>query len=353
MAYLAGNPEKFATTADYFDEPRFVARACPIPLPPPDNEGFVEAMRLLGRILAAARGKKALLLYGSNSRWYPDMLAAAIVGLWPKRYRPVIVLTGDTWEPKPGLRHLVNRLVVKLADRAISRYTVVSTDELHIFPHAWGVAEAKMRFCPWGVTARDHDDETDTFATPPGDYIFVGGNTYRDYEPLLAAARQLPGYHFLMATACLSGRADLPPNITVRSVRYSEFMVLMRSAAVVIAPIRLGLRRTAGLLTLLNAMWLGKPTIVTDALGARDYIQDGETGLIVDGTPESYVEALRWMLDPGNRDQVTSLCARAHRVVSEQFTFENHVISLLAVLDEAISEAARGPVSPDIQVKAA
>lgn len=184
-------------------------------------------MRLLGRILQAARKEDALLLYSTASPWYPDMLAAAIVGLWPKRHR------------------------------------------------------------------------------------------------------------------------------SVRPVRYREFMALMRSATVVVSPVRLGMRRTAGLLTFLNAMWLKKPTIATNALGVKDYIQDGETGLIVDGTPGSYVKALRWVLDPANRDQVTCLCAKAHQVVSEQFTFENHVFSLLTVLDEAMSETTCARVSPHIKVKSA
>lgn len=345
------NYKTIATTVDYVDEPLFAARAHLIPLPPPDNEDFVEAMRLLFRILQTARNEEVLLLYSTTSRWYPDLLAAAVMGIWPRRLRPVIVLTGDMWEPKRPLRHLFNRFLIKLADRAIDRYAVVSTAELQLFPRIWGVDPAKMRFCPWGVTGRDHEKLGDE--APPGNYIFVGGNTYRDYEPLLEAVWQLPEYHFLMATTCLQDRSDLPPNVVVRPVRYREYMALMRLATAVISPVRLGMRRTAGLLTFLNAMWLKKPTIVTDALGVRDYVQDGETGLIVDGTPDSYVKALRWILDPANRDRVAYLGEKAHQVVAQQFTFENHVIALLEVLDEAAQGAAAADHSSQFRINAA
>ena len=46
-------------------------------------------------------------------------------------------------------------------------------------------------------------------------------------------------------------------------------------------------------------MILEKLTIVTNTLGVRDHIKNGETALVVDGTPESYAE--------GNKPSIRSI----------------------------------------------
>jgi glycosyltransferase involved in cell wall biosynthesis len=87
-------------------------------------------------------------------------------------------------------------------------------------------------------------------------------------------------------------------------------------------------------------MWLRRPTIVTDTLGVRDHVRHRETALIVEGSPESYLEALRWIFDPQNQAAVQRLRHNARRVVQEQFSFEKHIARLLNIMDETIGDNA-------------
>jgi glycosyltransferase involved in cell wall biosynthesis len=64
-------------------------------------------------------------------------------------------------------------------------------------------------------------------------------------------------------------------------------------------------------------MYLRKPTIVTDSMSVRDYVTDGENGLVVDGTPEGYVEALSCTLDPDNAARIAAMTENAHRRARE------------------------------------
>ena len=328
----------FATTVDYLSDPRFAARTRLVRRPPPG--GLKEAASIFGRILRAALKENVLLLTSSWGRLHPDILAAAVIGLWPARLRPVVVLMGCMWEPNDGARAPLEKTIMKLADRTIDRYVVQSTEELRVFPETWGVDPAKVRFCPFFFSFTQEDLAAAENALEEG-YIFAGGNSHRDYEPLLAAAQCMPERRFIFATHLLDQHRDLPPNVQAGPVSHHEFVLLMRSAAVTVVPIRRGLRRAVGQQTYLNAMWLRKPTIVTDTLGVRDHVHHRETALIVEGTPESYVEALRWVFDPHNREEIERLGNNARRVVQEQFSFEKHIARLLKIMDEAIYETAR------------
>lgn len=329
----------FATTLNYPGAPGFVARTHLVKRPPPG--GLKEATGIIGRILWTALKEDVLLLTSSWGRIHPDILAAAMMGFWPKRLRPTVVLMGCMWEPNNGIRAPLEKAIVKLADRAIDRYVVQSTEELSIFPKTWDVDPAKMRFCPFFYSFTE-EDLVATTGDPEEDYIFAGGNSHRDYEPLVEAARRMPGRRFIFATHLLEHRTNLPPNVQAGLVSHPEFVSLMRSAAATVVPIRRGLRRAVGQQTYLNAMLLRKPTVVTDTLGVRDHICHRQTALIVDGSPESYVEALEWILDPKNREEVDRLRRNAHNVVQEEFSLEKHVTRLLNIMDEAIYEAANG-----------
>jgi glycosyltransferase involved in cell wall biosynthesis len=83
-------------------------------------------------------------------------------------------------------------------------------------------------------------------------------------------------------------------------------------------------------------MFLAKPTIVNDTLGVRDHIRHMETGLIVDGSAGSYVEALNWVFNPNNREAVKCMNAAAQNDVLERFSFDRHIECVLEILDQEI-----------------
>ncbi|MCA9875090.1 MAG: glycosyltransferase family 4 protein [Anaerolineales bacterium] len=329
----------FASTVSGWGDPRFAARARFIPIPgrldkvPRGKFSFADEARLFWRVLRAARQERVLLLFSSRGYLKPELLATAVIGLWPKRWRPDIIFYGEMYEPNTDWRRFIEPLLMKLADRAVFRYAVHSQAEVPVFAHLWGIDESKVRSCSFyhkkagsGVTVTDK---------PRGRHIFAGGTSFRDYEPLLDAARLLPDHEFVIATNRLDNHPQIPPNVRAGLVSPSEFDTLIDTAAAVVVPLRRDVHRIIGMLTYLQAMWAKKPTIVSDTLGVREYVADGETGLIVTGTPESYVAAIEWVLDPANNGRIQQMCTAAHRAVNQQFTIENHVSRLLAIVDEA------------------
>ena len=337
-------PNMFASTVSGWGDARFAARARPIFVPDRMNKVPRGKFRLLDeaalffRVIKAARAERVLLLFSSRGYLKPELLAAAFIGLWPKRWRPYIVFYGEMYEPDTGLRGLTEPWVMKLANRAVFRFALHSAAEIPVFSRLWGINESKIRSCSFfNKNARPDVVVPDK---PRGQHIFAGGTSFRDYEPLLAAARLMPDQEFVIATNRLDDHPAIPANVRAGLVTPAEFDQLIDTAAAVVVPLRTDVHRITGMLTYLQAMWAKKPTIVSDTLGVREYVADGKTGIIVDGSPASYVAAIQWVLDPANNGRIHHMCTLAHNTVREQFTIENHVTQLLAIMDEALEAAS-------------
>lgn len=114
-------------------------------------------------------------------------------------------------------------------------------------------------------------------------YLFAGGNADRDYGFFFEAVREL-ALPCLLATnrsKTLEG-LQVPGNVRVVSATPGEFRQLMARARVVVMPMRATLLHAGAQQSILNAMYMGKPVVLTDPEGGADYIQHEKTGLLVE-----------------------------------------------------------------------
>jgi glycosyltransferase involved in cell wall biosynthesis len=244
-----------------------------------------------------------------------------ILGFLPRRYRPALMLVGEMWEPNNGLRGLVEKVVVRLVDRAVDRYVVCSRDDKQAFCALWGIDPDKV-----GIALSYYHlsaQELEGLPPPNGGHIFAGGDSGRDYAPLVEAARQFPDTRFILATAWRSSK-PVPPNVDIVLAKrtrtsHAEFVRLLRTARASVVPLQQGMKRSVGQQTYLNSMALGKPTVVARALGLSDHVEDGEHALVVDGTTSGYVSALTRLLDPQNQENIAAMAERG-RVRAASFT---------------------------------
>lgn len=294
--------------------------------------------RALLHILRQARQKQVVMLSSST---LVECLAIARMGTWPRSQQPVVILFGDMFGGKSRLKRLVMRLLIKVMDRAVDGYIVQSTDDQRIFSRTWKINPRKVHVALFGYTF--HDSEIRDSDIRTGDYIFAGGNSQRDYDTLVEVARQMPEQRFIFATWKLQGRHDIPANVIAEPVPRKQYLRLMAESRLVVTAIRRGLLRAVGQQTYLNAMRLGKLSIVNkrDVLGLQDYIVHGQTGLLVDGSPQSYVAAIRWALDPQNAEQVQKICLAAQRVVQADFSYEHFLQRLSAAANTIILSSSK------------
>jgi hypothetical protein len=249
-----------------------------------------------------------------------------------------VVITDCTWSRGSSF---ADRLIVRAGSRLIDgphvTYCVLSSGECTTFPQTWGVRPTQVVFTPFCHTLTE--DELNTPTAVDGG-VFAGGDSFRDYETLIEAMRGLPATATL-ASGQFADRHDLPANVRAGRVPHRRFVELLAGASVVVVPLVETVDRSAGQQTYLNAMALGKPVIVTDVLGARDYIEDGRTGVLTrPRDPVQLAAALRWALNRSRRD-VPEMAARAREVARTRFTSDNYLARVLAVAESAAEAGSR------------
>jgi glycosyltransferase involved in cell wall biosynthesis len=133
----------------------------------------------------------------------------------------------------------------------------------------------------------------------PGDYVFAGGYSNRDYDLLVRCAERFPDQEFVIACSNIN-RIDTPtpPNVRITSERdWASFHKLLGHSKIVVVPLleRVG---SSGQMVTLAAMEAGKPTIVADSDALSQYIRDEVTGFVYRmGDETSLGHRLRWCLN--------------------------------------------------------
>lgn len=284
----------------------------------------------IGAIVRRAGGYDAVVLDGSARR---DQVAAALVRRLARG--TAIVVADSTWKAAGGLDTVVNRLGIRMIDGTRTSFVVGSSFEAERFASTWRLRSSRVRFVPWAVTVKDDEESTDNGR------VFAGGNSLRDYAPLIAAAPHIGAPVDIATTAVTRAElgATVPANLTIGPHPQAEYDAMLRAAAVVVVPLLARGDRSSGQTTYVNAMARGKAIVVTDTPGVRDYIQDGETGLIVaPGDAGAMAQAVRRLLqDPAERARIGQ---RAREHALSQFTLTHYATRLLEVVDETLASPA-------------
>lgn len=326
---LDGDAPRIATTLSYPRRPQWASRVQVVDTSSMSRAAAVRA------IVSMSADCDVLVLDGSIGirALNPDLAAAAIVAR--RRRPPAIVIAECNWKGGSGyLDRVLRSAGIRAIDGAVAVYCVVSSAEIESFPVTWGIDADRVAFTPFYYTLSE--DELCQEVTDDGG-VFAGGNPMRDYGTLVEAARHLP-VPVTIATSRkeVTGRADLPPNVSAGPIPHDDYVRRLRSAAVVAIPLRGETERSGGEQTYLNAMALGKLVVVSDGPGARDYIEDGVTGILVPPhDPAAMRDAIGWALAEANRDEVRRIGDAAREHVLAGFGPDRWVERLLDIAERA------------------
>lgn len=291
-----------------------------------------------------ARRAEAVIVRGTSgsAERYRDLLAAVAVRVLAPRTR--VVVSDATIEPRSrafgerGLRGRAGaigaRTVIHLIDSPRVTWCVLSRAEVERFPRTWGLTRGRVVFTPFPTTLPAEGSQLDG---PPGDHLFSGGNSLRDYELLRQAAA---GLDVRVVVATSSWRPQQSqPGLEVAATSHEQFVRLMATSRAVVLCLAPAARST-GQQTYLNAMALGRPTLVTDSDGVRDHIEDGVTGVVMPATVEGVRAAIRDLLDPARGEHYAAMGKRAREVVSRDYSSDGYRRRLV--------EVARGNQVPSV-----
>jgi glycosyltransferase involved in cell wall biosynthesis len=291
----------------------------------------------------------------SRAPWRPDVVLA-----WNERQgipavaretvsrRRIPVVSGAIWATEPSRQRLL------AARNWLSRCAavfVLSTAQLA--PLREIISPARVRHLPFGIDTQyftaTGPSPTSVMALPPeverllnhhAVVLSVGNDGDRDHATLGAAmslisrptnlGNESPRLLLASRTA-----AAIPnqPGLHVPSLSASQLLGSLRRARVFAVATRPNLH-VSGMTALLEAMSVGLPVVASRTPGMSDYVQDGETGLLVDcGDEQGFARALRDLLaDPDRAAAMGDAAARRVRERNDVSLMQRRIADLVRQL---------------------
>jgi glycosyltransferase involved in cell wall biosynthesis len=202
-------------------------------------------------------------------------------------HKPVVAWLFNVGTCNTGLRR-------KLAQMSLSHidYFVVHTRrEIEIYSEWLGLPTDRFEFLPYQASDIAIEYQED-LQTP---FIASLGSAHRDFPTLFEAVKQLN-----IKTVVATGKGaveglSIPEQVELPfGISRAECFRLAQQARLNIVPLQPKEGVTAaGQVTLVEAMFMGRPLIVTNFYGAEDYIIHGKTGWLVEpNSLESMTEAI-------------------------------------------------------------
>ena len=187
---------------------------------------------------------------------------------------------------------------------------------------------APVVFVPFGVDAaafRPLGGDTDT------DLVSVGADPRRDFVLLLGVAQRHPelSVRIVASAEHARGLGQLPDNVAVETdIPLADVRARLAAARVVALPVRDN-SYSGATTTLLQAMALGKPVVVsrTDAIATGYSLEDGVNCRLVEpGDGEAFERAVLEMLT--GADAAAAIGIRAREAVERSLTWERYTNAL-------------------------
>ena len=225
---------------------------------------------------------------------------------------------------RAGLVTKFKSLFIRFCLRRVHLIIVSSSVEVDKFAGYFHLPSKKICCNPLGIDPPKAEPHR-------GDYIFSGGRSNRDYRTFCTAVDGLKSPVQIIAQKFNLEHVAVPPNVTVRYGLFGEaFDRALADCRFAVIPLDRP-EESSGQLVLLAAMYLGKAVIITDNKAVHDYVQDGQTALLV---PPHDPSAMRAAIERLLNDEALAqrVGAAARRRVLDHFLFETTMKRLVAYL---------------------
>jgi glycosyltransferase involved in cell wall biosynthesis len=173
-----------------------------------------------------------------------------------------------------GEKRFIQRMLKFLLDDKKVILTIHAKSELNYFLKVVGLTKAKIEYFPYCQDVPAVDDTCGKGKK----YIFTGGNSNRDYECLLKAAKNV-NHDFIVACSELNDIPHELPNVKIlRNLSVDAFHGYLKNSTLVVIPLKHD-TGSSGQAVILAAMSFNKAVICTDIESLSEYITPDVTGI--------------------------------------------------------------------------
>jgi glycosyltransferase involved in cell wall biosynthesis len=282
------------------------------------NKVLTMAYRTLTSVNAVFKARKADVIVSHG----PYMAFYCAFFIWLFRIKTLHVSYSFNFAELPRGMALKR---MKLIFKKIDCLVVSSEMERDLYADYFDIPIDAIDFVRWGVAEPDFN-LTQLLSDIP--YVSAVGGNSRDYRAFMAAMKELPEIPAItvMRPHNLVG-LDVPSNVKVLvNTSKDEALSIIKNSAVSVLPLA-GSETPCGHVTIVVAMYLGVPCVVTDSSGVSDYVTHEKTGLLckansVDALSESISRLL------SDIDLRSDLAKNAEEFVRKECSENNYVTHL-------------------------
>jgi glycosyltransferase involved in cell wall biosynthesis len=241
------------------------------------------------------------------------------------KQKRIIIALNIIAHPRNGMIDKLRQWIFQPVMNMPSYYITVNS-ELYIeeYSHRFKVAQEKFHVLSDPIQV--HEDNLNHFSK--GNYIFVGGEAQRDWETLFQASEYLPEISFVCIARKKYFNHNLVVPINMKLIFDTDeemFYDYMKHSNLVIIPLKSHL--PSGLIILLRAAMMLKPIIATNTPSVRNYIINGENGLLVEhGNPKELAEKIKLLNNDPNLNK--KLAISLFEYINENFSQKSYAKKL-------------------------
>ena len=192
------------------------------------------------------------------------------------RFHPPVVIWEVPWSQGWTYREIVSRLAIPRADCSV----VFSSNQIQMLRSLYG-EQTPVAFIPFCIDVDFYRPMPRPAGVEP--YVFSCGlDAGRDFGLLLEVSANIPGRIVIKTGRDFTLDQGVYSNVTVshERVSYPAFRELYAGASVVVITTR-DTTNASGVTTLMEAMAMGRPVIVSDNPALRDYLPPADAGVVI------------------------------------------------------------------------
>ena len=173
-------------------------------------------------------------------------------------------------------RYRLRLAVLRFALPGIDAILCTSRREERLYTEKFAIAPGRICFFPDVPPSQFLHARSEPAVA---DYIFAYGNSDRDFDTFIEAVRVL-GLHAIILSQKFLPQKPLPANVVLidRAVSVEQLQDLLSAARAVVVPLG-HFDVAAGQNSMLEAMALGRPVIVSENFATLEYARHGDTAL--------------------------------------------------------------------------
>lgn len=196
-------------------------------------------------------------------------------------------------------------------NKYVDKIICYSSSEPEFYAKMFNMSIDKFCFVPLGVS------RIEGIIPSKGDYIFSTGRSNRDYDFLIDALSDT-GINIKIACSgyTYQGSSDTGKVEVLQNCFGKDMQKELAGSFCVVIPLK-DTHISSGQLVILQAMQLGKPVIVTENDTAKDYIENGKTGFIIEKKDTSLIHVLEGLKDD---DLYNKISENEKKVFEQKFS---------------------------------